>query len=785
MAKLPRDKFTVTLDSAHPATFWDQTICRDVWQDKYRFEREASPTDTFERVVQGVYAKDPNEHEKDKALTLMLAGLWMPGGRIIAGAGTSKNVTLLNCYVSPDIDDSMEGIAEGLKAAMLTLRQGGGIGINFSTLRPRGARLKSLGHGAFSSGAVSFMHAWNAACGTIMSAGSRRGAMMGVMADSHPDLVEFIKAKQTPGVLTNFNVSILVSDALMDAVKQDEMWSFYFKEPPASGMHLGTFATEEGTQYVYSEMQARELWDLITKSTYEYSEPGVIFIDRVNELNNLNHVETISCTNPCGEQPLPANGACDLGAINLARMVRYPFTERAFIDPQLLRATVYTGVRFLDNVLDVAQYPLEAQAQEARVKRRIGLGITGLADALAMVGDVYGSPTATQQTSAIMRLVRLQAYEASAALAEERGPCEVMTPKHAEGHKLLERVDDPRVQKQILKHGLRNGVILTIAPTGTTSIFYGNVSSGLEPVFAHKVSRKILQADGSRKGYTAYGYSYQLWCASQGLDVEKQHDLPHFLITADQLSVQDHLLMQSACQNWVDSSVSKTINCPTDLSFEDFQGVYTEAYRLGLKGCTTYRPSEVRGSVLEKADSKPASKETAPTASSPAQAPVLRTTDDRLLPRPAILEGRTYKVKWPTLDAALYITINDVIEDGKRRPYEVFINSKSAAFDEWMSAVTRMVSAILRKSGDTQFISEELQQISSVHNSAWIDGKLFNSIVAYLGYLLQRHSEEIGALAEPQQVVAAATVCPKCGSRSMVHEDGCKVCKSCGHSTCG
>ncbi len=366
----------------------ENRLTLDIWHEKYRYGDEDHPFDSHRRVVEGVYAKDPNKEAKNEALEAMQKGLWIPAGRIQAGAGTPNIITLLNCYMCQDIHDSMSGIADALRDAMLTMQQGGGIGMNFSTLRPSGAYLRRTG--AVASGPLPFMNMWDSMCQTIMSAGSRRGAMMAVMSDEHPDLVEFITAKHKPGKLTNFNMSVLISDAFMDAVKADEDWFLGFDVPRADGNHLFTAEREDSDGptlwYAYTKWRARDLWALILENSFEWSEPGVIFIDRINRRNNLRYCETITGTNPCGEQPLPPNGCCNLGAVNLSRLVKNPFTPTASFDYTLLIALTQLGVRFLDNVIDATLYPLDGQAKEEIAKRRIGIGITGLANALAQLG---------------------------------------------------------------------------------------------------------------------------------------------------------------------------------------------------------------------------------------------------------------------------------------------------------------------------------------------------------------------------------------------------------------
>jgi len=782
-------------------------LCYDIWHDKYRYGDEQNPADTFLRACIGVYsAKCEKEAKKHIPIAheAMCKGLLMMGGRIAAGAGTKKQVTLMNCFVNGTLDDSMEGITKGLSDNMLTLRMGGGVGTDFSPLRPEFAKLGRLGSGSYASGPVSFMHIWNSASSTIKSAGNRRGAMMGTIVDSHPSLLQFLNAKKEKGVLTQFNVSILISDAFMEAVRHGEDWDLYFKQPPTNTAPLGTFTDDDGIkQYIYSRWDARELWDMIMQTSYEYSEPGVIFIDRVNDLNNLQYCEEISCTNPCGEQPLPPNGCCLLSAINLARMVRNPFTAEAKFDFSLLMKVVHTGVRFMDNVIEVTKYPLEAQKDEEYNKRRIGLGISGLADAMIQLGLRYGSDASEAFTRRIMRTIAVEAYTASALLASERGAFPLYSAQHFLERPFVKKLP-AKATALIKKHGIRNGVLTTIAPVGTMSLVYGNISSGLEPVFNFRGQRNVLQPDGQTSSYPTENYTFKL----QGSKVPSRAGLEEW-VTANDLGVMDHIRIQAAAQEWVDASVSKTINCPEDITYEDFKEAYSLAYDLGCKGCTTYKISPIRGAVLEGL----------PEASAP----------PRLPPRPTTLTGCTYKVNWPSLQSAIYLTVN---QNASGKPFEVFINSRSGKNAEWMTSLTLMISAIMRMSEDVEFIAKELQQVVSAHDSAWIEGKYYGSLVARIGKILEEHFVSVGVIEaevdegqEPSPIpiemgtkrVGKAVIwpkdvkwdegatppgdphegemivfdhgqgvtCPSCSAPTLLHQEGCSTCIQCGYSNCG
>ena len=756
----------------------DNILTLDIWRDKYRYGSESHPYDSMRRVVEGVYAKDPSKDAKMDALEAMQKGLWIPAGRIQAGAGTPNVVTLLNCYMCQNIHDSMSGIADALKDAMLTMQQGGGIGMNFSELRPAGAFLRRTG--AVASGPLPFMNMWDSMCQTIMSAGSRRGAMMAVMDCEHPDLIEFITAKHKKGTLTNFNVSVLITDAFLDAVENDEEWFLGFNVPRADGRHQFVVEREDRSEiehwYAYSKWQARELWNLILENTYEWSEPGVIFIDRVNKRNNLNYCETITGTNPCGEQPLPPNGCCNLGAVNLARMVKDPFTDHAQFDLDLLMRITSLGVQFLDNVIDVTLYPLEAQAKEEYAKRRIGIGITGLANALAQLQVRYGSPDAIAITERIMAQLRDTAYTASNRLATTREPFPLFDKDRWGATNPVVQDLPEGLRTLIDTDGIRNGVLLTIAPTGTTSLYAGNVSSGLEPVFLNKMQRNVRQKDNTYKPYTAYDYGYRLYCHVKRIDPDRASGLPAYMTTHEDLSVWEHIAMQAACQKYVDASVSKTINCPQDITFEDFQHMYKEAHRSGCKGCTSYRYSEVRGSILS------------------ADADEVEMPPTQLLTRPEVLVGSTYKVRWPTVDENYYITINDVGEN----PFEVFIHSTSSKYTDWTTALSLMISAIMRKGGDISFIPEELKKVRSAEDVGYVGGQFYGSLVAVIGETIGKHLSD-GDIQrvdkEPSedtenpsiQIELMASVghtCGRCNQPTLIKQEGCETCTNCGQSNC-
>ena len=748
-------------------------IAEQIWDMKYRFkEADGTPLDgtvedTWRRIARAlaVVEKDA-DHWENEFYGALEDFKFLPAGRITAGAGTARKVTLFNCFVMGTIPDSMGGIFDMLKEAALTMQQGGGIGYDFSTIRPKGALV--TGVAADASGPLSFMDVWDSMCRTIMSAGSRRGAMMATMRCDHPDIEDFITAKSDAARLRMFNVSVLVTDPFMEAVKANGSWDLVF----------------DGK--VYQTVKARDLWNKIMRSTYDYAEPGVIFIDRINKANNLGYCETIAATNPCGEQPLPPYGACLLGSINLARLVKDPFEAGADLDVDELSKLVATAVRMMDNVVDASEFPLPQQAQEAQAKRRIGLGVTGLADALLMTGLRYGSDEAARQTDRWLHAIARAAYLASVELAKEKGAFPLFDAEPFLGSDAMMQMDDD-VRDQIRTHGIRNALLTSIAPTGTISLYAGNVSSGIEPVFAYAYTRKVLQKDGTRTEEEVVDYAVQMWRDKYG-----DTDLPDYFVNAQTLAPLDHVKMQAAAQKWIDSSISKTINCPEDISFDDFQDVYMQAYETGCKGCTTYRPNDVTGSVLSVSESS----EAAPEADQGADVIYMAEPLDR----PQALEGNTYKLKWPDSEHAIYVTVNDVIINDHRRPFEVFINSKNMEHFAWTVALTRMISAVFRRGGDVSFVVEELKAVFDPRGGAWVQGKYIPSILAAIGGVLEQHMIAIGFLEgegmglkeDPkagQQVVNLnenrGKACPSCGQFDMQMVEGCMTCRSCGHSKCG
>ena len=755
-------------------------IAEQIWDMKYRLkEADGTPVDrtvedTWRRIARDLASVEADPAQWEERFYEALEDFkYLPAGRITAGAGTGRAVTLFNCFVMGTVPDSMGGIFDMLKEAALTMQQGGGIGYDFSTIRPKGAAVHGVA--ADASGPLSFMDVWDAMCRTIMSAGSRRGAMMATMRCDHPDIEDFIAAKADSARLRMFNLSVLVTDPFMEAVKADGSWDLIF-----------------GGR-VYRTVQARDLWNRIMRATYDYAEPGVIFIDRINKANNLSYCETIAATNPCGEQPLPPYGACLLGSVNLARLVEDPFGAEARVDEEALARITRTAVRMMDNVVDASRFPLPQQLEEAKNKRRIGLGVTGLADALLMCGLRYGSEEAATQAEGWLRLIARESYLASVDLAREKGAFPLFDAEKFLASGNMTNMDED-VRAAIREHGIRNALLTSIAPTGTISLYAGNVSSGIEPVFAYSYTRKVLQKDGTRSEEEVVDYAVQMFRDRFGADAA----LPDHFVNAQTLAPLDHVRMQAAAQKWVDSSISKTINCPEDISFEAFKDVYMEAYETGCKGCTTYRPNDVTGSVLrvsETADVAPGEAPDQVRGAAGQGAEVVYMSEP--LDRPEHLEGNTYKLKWPDSEHAIYLTINDIVVGGRRRPFEVFINSKNMEHFAWTVALTRMISAVFRRGGDVSFVVEALKAVFDPRGGAWVQGKYIPSILAAIGGVIERHMVAIGFLegegmalkSDPKAVVnlggGRGKACPSCGQFDLQMVEGCMTCLSCGHSKCG
>ncbi len=581
-----------------------EPVAAAIWEAKYRYRESGVPQehsieDTWQRVAHALAAAEVSRPAYWEAQfhALLQDFRFLPGGRILAGAGTRHNLTLFNCFVMGAVEDSITGIFEALKESALTLQQGGGIGLDFSTLRPQG--MVARGVGVAASGPLSFMHVWDSMCATILSTGARRGAMMATLRCDHPDIEAFVEAKRDGLFLHHFNLSVLVSDALMVAVEQDAEWPLLFplgEGEAASGEIVwrrwsGMAAPQPCS--VVRKIGARALWHRIMSAAYDCAEPGVIFIDRVNRSNNLWYCEHLSATNPCGEIPLPAYGACNLGSLNLTRFVRYPFTPHARLDMDAISAAAALATRMLDNVYEVSRFPLQKQAETALASRRLGLGLTGLADALIMLDIPYGSTKSLHLAGEVMACISHAAYRSSIQLAREKGGFpRLEVEKYLQGEYVRALPED--IRQGIGQYGIRNSHLTAIAPTGTISLLAGNVSSGLEPVYDWHYQRKVRGADGRLAIFDMQDAAYRQYITRHGEDVS----LPKSFVRVAEISPQAHLGMQAALQAHVDNAISKTINVAGDMGFADFSSLYRLAYERGLKGCTAFRPNAVTGQVL-------------------------------------------------------------------------------------------------------------------------------------------------------------------------------------------
>lgn len=565
---------------ADPQQFFDQPIAFQIWSAKYRYLSkgrvvDTTVEDTWNRVASGLSrVENPADQIRVQSsfYEAMASYKLLPAGRILSGCGTDRHVTLSNTFVMRTIPDSLIGVMDTIKDAALTMQMGGGIGFDFSTLRPAGQPVD--GFDGIAAGPLAVMDICDAVCQMLVT-GMGRGAMMAALRCDHPDIESFVKAKSDRSRMRNFNLSVMVTDRFMEAVRKCDNWDLVWNGQ------------------VVRRIKAADLWDRIMSQTYAAAEPGVLFIDRINAANPLNYLETIAATNSCAEQPLPPNGTCPLASINLSRLVSAPFTAEARFDLAELRRLTAIAVRLLDNTIDTSRYALVAQERLAKAQRRIGVGVTGVADAIAMLGARYGSPKAVFLLGSWMQTIQNEAYRASARLSAERGPFPMYIEVKHLGQPAIGALDAD-VRAEVDRHGLRNGTLTTIAPTGTTSMFAGNVSSGIEPIFSTSYLRLITNPDGTKSLERVIDYA--VW--SHGAIFGPDAPLPEAIVTAADLDPSDHIRMQAAAQKWVDSGISKTVNCPADIPFEAFKDIYLQAYATGCKGCTTYRPNSITGSVL-------------------------------------------------------------------------------------------------------------------------------------------------------------------------------------------
>ena len=816
-----------------------QPISRDVLAEKYFKPGESSLEQLYGRVARALASVEKPELRAEweqKFLTNLHAGA-IGAGRIMSAAGTDIQATLINCFVQPvgdaiqGVDDEgYPGIYEALREAAETMRRGGGVGYDFSRIRPKGAFVK--GTHSIASGPCSYMNVFDQSCSTVESAGSRRGAQMGVLRIDHPDVAEFITAKRTPGRWNNFNVSVGVSDAFMQAVAEGTDWELVHKAKPGQKVLEGGGYQRADGLWVYRKLPARELWDTIMQSTYDFAEPGILFLDQIGRDNNLNYCEKIEATNPCGEQPLPPYGCCDLGPIILTNFVRNPFGAGgdAAFDFDAFEQVVATQVRALDNVLDVTFWPLEQQRNESADKRRIGVGFTGLGNALTMLKLRYDREDGRAMATEIARRMRDAAYRASVELAKEKGAF----PKFkadgylAEGTFASRLPDD--IQADIRQHGIRNSHLLSIAPTGTVSLaFADNASNGIEPAFSWGYKRNKREADGSKSSYTVEDHAFRLYrsLVDSTVSSDDTGKLPDYFVNALEMSAQDHVAMMEAVQPFVDTSISKTVNIPEDYPYDSFKDLYRQAWQAGLKGLATYRPNSILGAVLE---TTPAKKDepAAPASNAPAPAPAVPYDPMRSVieKRPAGgLPSVTEKIEYWTSEGQqrLYLIVSFLpvpAADGNgtvERAIEFFMPvGQSGESQQWITATMRMLSLAARGGfldralSDMQKVTWDrgpvrlgtYEKADGTHVPRWHDSE-----VAAIGYAVENlianrqkaaqaslfDADELPAV-EPQVApaamvptsVMAGKKCPECGAHAMIRKDGCDYCTQCGFvGSCG
>jgi ribonucleoside-diphosphate reductase alpha chain len=800
-----------------------QPISQDVLAEKYLKSGETDIEQLYQRVAKALAGAEKSELQQEweqKFLVNLRAGA-IGAGRIMSAGGTDIQATLINCFVQPvgdaiqgTDDEGYPGIYEALREAAETMRRGGGVGYDFSRIRPKGAKVK--GTHSIASGPCSYINVFDQSCSTVESAGARRGAQMGVLRIDHPDVLEFITAKRTPGRWNNFNVSVGVTDAFMQAVADDAEWELVHKAKPGRKLLDNGASQRADGQWVYRKMPARELWNTIMQSAYDFAEPGILFLDQINRDNNLHYCETIAATNPCGEQPLPNYGCCDLGPVILTRFVRNPFGVGGApgFDFEAFEQAVAVQVRALDNVLDVTWWPLPQQREEAQAKRRIGVGFTGLGNTLSMLCLRYDREDGREMAARIAERMRNAAYRASVELAKEKGAFpQFDAAAYLGGGSFASRLPDD-IKDAIKKYGLRNSHLLSIAPTGTVSLaFADNASNGIEPAFSWSYTRKKRESDGSTSEYTVEDHAYRLYRALHG--TTRDTPLPAYFVNALEMTAADHVAMMQAVQPYIDTSISKTVNIPADYPYEDFKDLYHHAWRAGLKGLATYRPNNILGAVLETSAPKTESK--AEAATEPVD-PMRTVIESR--PKGA-LNAVAEKIEYWTQEGKkrLYLIVSFMpvsAPDGftVERAIEFFMPvGQSGESQQWVTATMRSLSLAARGG----FLDRALDDLSKVawdrgpvrlgtyqkadggHVPRWHDSEVAAIAYAIQNLIAERQQAAQGSLFEPEELVhtgagraeelpeqvpsavMAGKKCPECGAHAMIRKDGCDYCTQCGH----
>lgn len=821
-----------------------QDISIEVLLEKYAKGDEKTPQDVRRRVAKALASVElpENQERYEKEFLIAQESGFIPAGRIASAAGTNLKATLVNCFVQPVGDsisetdeDGFPGIYTALQEAAETMRRGGGVGYDFSRIRPSGAWVGSTESSA--SGPVSYMRVFDRSCETVESAGARRGAQMGVLRCDHPDIEAFIHAKDT-GDLKNFNISVAVSDHFMEQVSSNGMIELIHKAEPGQKLKAaGAYQRGDGL-WVYQKIAAMSLWDQIMQSTYDHAEPGILFMDRINKDNNLYYCESITATNPCAEEPLPPYGCCDLGSINLTKFVKDAFSANSYFDYEGFASVCATAVRMLDNVLDLTVWPLEKQEKESQSKRRVGLGFTGLGDTLVMLGKDYSDIEARIVASAISEKMRDAAYLASIELAKERGAFPLFdAEKYLDGGNFASRLPE-NIKEDIKKYGIRNSHLLSIAPTGTISLaFADNASNGIEPAFSWTYNRKKREADGSHKIYSVEDHAWRLYKSMFGNDVK----LPPSFVSALEISAESHELMVAAVAPYVDTAISKTVNVPADYPYADFKDLYLLAWKSGLKGLATYRPNSILGSVLsvDTPAPAPAVREEPEENEMPEDINPLTVSFDKR--EEGELTGVTLKMNYSSYDGvrSAYLTVNfqnvTGVVNGKEvtieRPVEFFLTSGQVNESlQWVSSNMRSLSLMARCGGPIAKV------LANMRKEVWDRGPVrygwlnkedgtrapvfHSSEVAVIGYAFQRILINRGFLTETGDQVSVekliesfsnkkgsapvevkekeqdvapgpvlygtGKVCPECGAHELHKVDGCSRCTNCNYvGSCG